>query len=115
MIRRIGWSRLGVDDGFSLVELLVVIVVLGIVAAVAVFSVGGATDRGRASACQADRETVQGASEAYYVPNEGYAPSIAALVTAGFLREAPSTGNGYTINYSSVDGTVSATPACNTL
>ena len=35
------------DGGFTLVELLVVIVVLGVLAAVTVFAVRGITDRGR--------------------------------------------------------------------
>ncbi|HEU5302307.1 MAG TPA: prepilin-type N-terminal cleavage/methylation domain-containing protein [Acidimicrobiia bacterium] len=103
------------ESGFTLVELLVVIVILGILAAVSVLSVGGVTDRGRASACETDRETVRGAAEAYYAKNDGYAPSIASLVSAGFLRHAPETGNGYTITYSNVDGSVSSTPACSTL
>jgi general secretion pathway protein G len=103
------------EAGFTLVELLVVIVILGILAAVAVFAVGGTTDRGRASACKADVESVQAASEAYFVPNEGYAPSMAALVAAGFLRIAPSNTSGYTIGYSGADGSVTATPACSTL
>ena len=108
-------ARFVEDDGFTLVELLVVIVILGVLAAVAAFAVGGVTDKGKASACKADVSTVAAASEAYFVPNAGYAPSMAALVTAKYLRQVPATGNGYTITYSAVDGSVSSTPACGTL
>ncbi len=42
------------DRGFTLVEILVVIVILGILAVVVAFSVRGVTDRGETSACGAD-------------------------------------------------------------
>jgi len=113
MMRKI-WERRNSDEsGFTLVELLVVIVILGILAAVAVFAVGGVTDRGKASACKADVKSVETASEAYFAQNGAYAADIPALVTAKFLRSAPGTGNGYTISYTA--GAVSSTPACSTL
>ena len=39
------------EKGFTLVELLVVIVILGVLAAVVVFAVGGITNTSKASAC----------------------------------------------------------------
>ncbi len=45
------------DRGFTLVEILVVIVILGILAVVVAFSVRGVTDRGETSACGADADT----------------------------------------------------------
>ena len=44
------------DKGFTLVELLIVIVILGILATVTVFAVRGITDQGKASACAADQQ-----------------------------------------------------------
>jgi len=111
MMKRI-WERQKQEGGFTLVELLVVIVILGILAAVAVFAVGGITDKGKESACKADVSSVATASEAYYAQNSAYAPSIAALVTAKFLHNAPSSTD-YDIVY--VAGDVSADPACSTL
>ena len=43
------------QKGFTLVELLVVIVILGILAAVVVFAVGGSTDKAQTSACKAEQ------------------------------------------------------------
>ena len=57
------------DKGFTLVELLIVIVILGILATVTVFAVRGITDQGQASACAADKQTLQVALEAYYAQN----------------------------------------------
>jgi len=57
------------DKGFTLVELLIVIVILGILATVTVFAVRGITDQGQTSACSADEKTVQTAVEAFYAQN----------------------------------------------
>ena len=73
------------EEGFTLVELLVVIVILGILAAIVVFAVGGITDKGQSSACAADKRTLETAEEAHYAKNSTYATE-AALVSAGFLR-----------------------------
>ena len=54
------------DKGFTLVELLIVIVILGILATVTVFAVRGITDQGQTSACEADNKTLAVAAEAYF-------------------------------------------------
>jgi general secretion pathway protein G len=56
--------------GFTLVELLVVIVILGILAAVVVFAVSGITDTAADNACQSEVRTVRTAVEAYKADNE---------------------------------------------
>lgn len=53
-------------DGFTLVELLIVIVILGILATVVVFAVGGVADRGQSSTCATDERTIATAVEAYF-------------------------------------------------
>ena len=59
------------DKGFTLVELLIVIVILGILATVTVFAVRGITDQGQKSACDADKQTMETAIEAYFAQNGG--------------------------------------------
>jgi prepilin-type N-terminal cleavage/methylation domain-containing protein len=74
------------DKGFTLVELLIVIVILGILATVTVFAVTGITNKGKTSACQADATTIQTAEEAYSANNGNYTNSQASLVSAGLLH-----------------------------
>lgn len=76
------------DKGFTLVELLIVIVILGILATITVFAVRGITDQGQTSACNADQKTLQVAVEAYYAQNGNAAGDTmveADLVTEGLL------------------------------
>jgi prepilin-type N-terminal cleavage/methylation domain-containing protein len=110
------------DKGFTLVELLIVIVILGILATVTVFAVRGITDKGQTSACEADNKTMAVAAEAYFanfggtsIPVTGGAlPSgatwtlgatpAATLENAGLLRDV--TEANWTL---AADGTLSAT------
>ncbi len=67
------------DKGFTLVELLIVIVILGILATVTVFAVRGITDKGQKSACAADQKTLEVAVESYFAQN----PVVALPAAAG--------------------------------
>jgi general secretion pathway protein G len=92
MLARLHKAREEADEsGFTLIELLIVIVILGILAAIVVFSVGGITDKGTASACQTDVKIVDTAAEAFYAQPPAaaphpYATTIGDLVTYGFLH-----------------------------
>jgi general secretion pathway protein G len=59
------------DDGFTLIEVLIVIVVLGILATLVVFSVRGITDRGQSAACNEDARILATAVEAYFAQEGG--------------------------------------------
>ena len=73
------------DKGFTLVELLIVIVILGILATVTVFAVQGITDQGKTSTCAADKKTYEVAIEAYWA-QEGEYPADENALSPGFLR-----------------------------
>lgn len=80
------------DKGFTLVELLIVIVILGILATVTVFAVRGITSQGQDNACAIEARTLDSAIEAYYAQEFVDPPNEAALVPA-YLRDAPDAGN----------------------
>ena len=101
------------EGGFTLVELLVVIVILGVLAGIVVFAVGGISNKSTKAACNADVATVQTSEEAYYAQNNSYT-TIALLVTGKLLRSAPSNA-GYVISADAVTGAVTSVPLCSTL
>ena len=76
------------DKGFTLVELLIVIVILGILATVTVFAVTGITNKGKTSACQSDAKTIQTAEEAYSANSGVYTAAQSDLVNAGLMHAA---------------------------
>lgn len=109
------------ESGFTLIELMIVIVILGVLAGIVVFAVGGISDTGNLAACKSDVKTIDVAVEAYKAKNGGY-PADLTLLTADpnkFLR--PQTGlaattltnasGGYVVTYDAATGGVSSNMA----
>jgi prepilin-type N-terminal cleavage/methylation domain-containing protein len=67
-----------VEQGFTLVELLIVIVILGILAGIVVFAVGNLTSGAKTSACSAEKSTISTALEAYKAQTGSYPTQAAA-------------------------------------
>jgi type IV pilus assembly protein PilA len=63
------------DKGFTLVEILIAIVVVGILAAVAIVGINSLTATGNKSACTTSADAAKAASAAYYANNNGSYPA----------------------------------------
>ena len=79
--------------GFMLIELLIVVAILGILAAVAIPNFIGMTDEAKVARIQADLSAIGSAAEVYYVKNGRYPSSVKDMVDEtgkdGFLRSEP--------------------------
>lgn len=80
--------------GFTLIELMIVVAIIGILAAVAVPNFIDATDEAKAARIQADLSTIGSAVELYYVKNGSYPTALSQLVSDsdgknGYLRSEP--------------------------
>ena len=70
------------ERGFTLVELLIVIVILGILAGIVVFAVGNLTSNAKANACSTEKSTISTALEAYKANSGSYPADGPAAVKA---------------------------------
>ena len=85
------------ERGFTIMELLVVIVIIGVLAAIGVPAYNNMTTRARQTACQANRRTLQTAVGMCFADTGAYPANLGAAL-AGYLDNAasmtcPSGGN----------------------
>lgn len=80
------------DRGFTIVELLIVIVVIAILAAISIVAYTGITTKANASTAKANAETVQKVAEAYAADETttGYPANIGALTGYNGYSRIPS-------------------------
>ena len=81
------------EEGFTLVELMVVIVIIGLLATIVAINVLPSGDKARVTRAKADISTIEGALDMYKLQNGAYpttAQGLAALV------RAPAGGNAAT-------------------
>jgi general secretion pathway protein G len=97
------------EAGFTLVELMVVIVIIGLLATVVLINVMPAADRANAIKAQADIATLEQAAEMYRLSKLDYPTTgegLQALVAGGFVKRLPADpwGNPYRYAAPGTDG-----------
>jgi prepilin-type N-terminal cleavage/methylation domain-containing protein len=88
------------DRGFTLIEILIAIVLVGILAAVVIIGIASLTEKGNQSACTASLDAAKAAAIVHYANNDAYPATIEVMVDDGEL-ELPS---GASVNGLVVDG-----------
>ncbi|MGH7781159.1 MAG: type II secretion system major pseudopilin GspG [Candidatus Binataceae bacterium] len=106
-------TRLRNQDGFTLIEIMVVIMIIGLLALMVVPRLRGVADRAKTTKAQADIQELKQALDRYYLDNGSYPTSdqgLNALVTppssgrtannyeqGGYIEKLPSDpwGNAY--------------------
>lgn len=101
--------RGGDDDGFSLVELMVVIVIIGLLATIVIINVMPAAERAAATKARADIATLEQAVQMYRLDHQRYPTSqegLQALLDADYVPRLPNDpwGNPYRYAAPAPDG-----------
>lgn len=109
-------NKLKNQKGFTLVELLATIVILGIIVAIAVPAVGSILDNAKTSAAEANVELVENAAEIAHIATNGddsVTYTAVGLESEGFLKinpdEAAEFDAGYTLSRTGNSGAYTAT------
>jgi general secretion pathway protein G len=77
------------EAGFTLLELLVVMTIIGILAAVAIPALRDSPQRAREAALREDLFTLRSTIDQYHGDKGYYPPDLATLVTDGYIRQIP--------------------------
>ena len=104
------------EQGFTLLELLVVMTIIGILAAVAIPALKDSPQRAREAALKEDLFTMRSTIDQFHGDKGYYPPDLATLVSKGYLRQIPldpmtKSRDTWVITYEEIEPTAEGAPA----
>ena len=103
------------EDGFTLVELMVVVLIVGILVALAVPIFWAAKATAQKRTCFANERTIEGAAQTYRAGTGNFPPATAIdsgnpLITGFYIKSPPTCPSVGVGSYYSMDGNGTAIP-----
>ena len=95
-------------SAFTLIEILIVVILLGILAAIVIPQFSEATTEAETNTCDTNKQAISAQAELYKFKNGSFPATVAALVTAGYLKTTPECPGGGTYAIDT-DGVVTCT------
>ena len=93
--------------GFTLIELMVVVVIISLLATIAVPKLTGTRDKAKLASVKSDVRNIMTAQESYFSDNNAYAPDWATLAAGSNINVSPTntptvtaSGTGWTATVS---------------
>ena len=99
----------GRDQGFTLVEIVIAIVLVGILSAVAVVGIGALTEKGSDAACTSSLDAAKAGAVVYLASHAAYPPTMLAMTSSS--PEALTLPDGVTLNAAAVGSNAPGTIA----
>ncbi len=95
-------------SGFTLVEIMIVVAIIGLLAAIAIPSFLNARTRSQTSACQNNLRQLSGAKDQYALDHNNTVPALGDMIPT-YIKATPvcPAGGTYTVNALGTDATCS--------
>lgn len=105
-------SRAHDCDGFSLVELMTVVLIIGTLVLIVVPVMLNAVEKSSATTCLANRAITERAEYAFELQSDRRSASVGELISAGYLQAAPRCPSGGVYIWQETEGSDARSLAC---